>query len=474
MQHLKRNLLERGAGVGHDDAGDGRHGAVDHEHDERPASPQAGDAEQQQADQAKSRPRSSRRSPSPASAAASSTPSTTKKDSTSIVEAISAEDIGKLPDVSIAESIARLPGLAAQRVAGRAQVISVRGLSPDFSTTLLNGREHGQHRRQPQRRVRPVPVRTDGRRDRLQDAGRRARRPGPVGHHRHAAPCVRSTSTSRSCAVSARCQRQLAGLGRQRRRRRQPLQRQLHRPVRRPHGRLRRSAYSHSDTPIQENQVGLYEPWQAIGDGWRPGVPAGTFYLRRHQGAAPHRLHRARRRDGDAAVPPVATPGPARWTCSTPPPSRKTPPTSSRSTSATTTATTARPAASPTPTINGNNTFIGGTASNVYPLVRGMYNKREDEINALRLEQRVQRRPGRHDRRRRQLVEGQARRAQPGEQHRSCCRRRSWTRCNLDFSSDGFSQLDPGPRLLQSGHAVPGATRSTAPATARRRRSSTS
>lgn len=65
----------------------------------------------------------------------------TKRDSDSIVESISAEDIGKLPDVSIAESIARLPGLAAQRVAGRAQVISVRGLSPDFATTLLNGRE---------------------------------------------------------------------------------------------------------------------------------------------------------------------------------------------------------------------------------------------------------------------------------------------------------------------------------------------
>ncbi len=64
-----------------------------------------------------------------------------KKNSDSIVESVSAEDIGKLPDVSIAESIARLPGLAAQRVAGRAQVISVRGLSPDFATTLLNGRE---------------------------------------------------------------------------------------------------------------------------------------------------------------------------------------------------------------------------------------------------------------------------------------------------------------------------------------------
>jgi iron complex outermembrane receptor protein len=65
----------------------------------------------------------------------------TKRNELSIVEAVSAEDIGKLPDVSIAESIARLPGLAAQRVNGRAQVISIRGLAPDFTTTLLNGRQ---------------------------------------------------------------------------------------------------------------------------------------------------------------------------------------------------------------------------------------------------------------------------------------------------------------------------------------------
>ncbi len=64
-----------------------------------------------------------------------------KQENTSIVEAISAEDIGKLPDSSIAESISRLPGLAAQRVAGRASTISIRGLAGDFSTTLLNGRE---------------------------------------------------------------------------------------------------------------------------------------------------------------------------------------------------------------------------------------------------------------------------------------------------------------------------------------------
>ncbi|WP_375427291.1 TonB-dependent receptor [uncultured Sphingomonas sp.] len=64
-----------------------------------------------------------------------------KRNSDQILESISAEDIGKLPDNSIAESIARLPGVTAQRVDGRDQSISVRGFAPDFSTTLLNGRE---------------------------------------------------------------------------------------------------------------------------------------------------------------------------------------------------------------------------------------------------------------------------------------------------------------------------------------------
>ena len=64
-----------------------------------------------------------------------------KKNADQIVEAISAEDLGKLPDTSIAESIARLPGVAAQRTAGRASQIAVRGFAPDFSTNLLNGRE---------------------------------------------------------------------------------------------------------------------------------------------------------------------------------------------------------------------------------------------------------------------------------------------------------------------------------------------
>ncbi|WP_075186240.1 TonB-dependent receptor [Teredinibacter haidensis] len=65
----------------------------------------------------------------------------TKRSATTVVEAISAEDIGKLPDSSIAESIARLPGLAAQRLDGRASSVSVRGLGENFSATTLNGRE---------------------------------------------------------------------------------------------------------------------------------------------------------------------------------------------------------------------------------------------------------------------------------------------------------------------------------------------
>jgi iron complex outermembrane receptor protein len=64
-----------------------------------------------------------------------------KKKAETVVESVSSEDIGKLPDNSIGESIARLPGLASQRSAGRANIISIRGFGPDFSTTTLNGRQ---------------------------------------------------------------------------------------------------------------------------------------------------------------------------------------------------------------------------------------------------------------------------------------------------------------------------------------------
>ncbi|MEO7051831.1 MAG: TonB-dependent receptor [Rhodanobacter sp.] len=64
-----------------------------------------------------------------------------KEHSNDIVEVIAPEDLGKLPDVSIADSLSRLPGLATQRVDGQASAISIRGLDPGFTGTTLNGRE---------------------------------------------------------------------------------------------------------------------------------------------------------------------------------------------------------------------------------------------------------------------------------------------------------------------------------------------
>ena len=64
-----------------------------------------------------------------------------KRNADGVTEVISAEDLGKLPDVSIADSLARLPGLTGQRVGGRVQEIQIRGLSGQFAATLLNGRQ---------------------------------------------------------------------------------------------------------------------------------------------------------------------------------------------------------------------------------------------------------------------------------------------------------------------------------------------
>jgi TonB-dependent receptor len=62
-----------------------------------------------------------------------------KKDSNEIVDSIVAEDIGKLPDSTGAETLARVPGVSVERLTGEAAAIRVRGL-PDLATTY-NGRE---------------------------------------------------------------------------------------------------------------------------------------------------------------------------------------------------------------------------------------------------------------------------------------------------------------------------------------------
>ncbi|GAA6139708.1 TonB-dependent receptor [Arenicella sp. 4NH20-0111] len=58
-----------------------------------------------------------------------------KRSSSSIVDAISAEDIGKLPDVTISDSLQRIPGVQIRRSAGEGTSLNVRGL-PQVQTTL--------------------------------------------------------------------------------------------------------------------------------------------------------------------------------------------------------------------------------------------------------------------------------------------------------------------------------------------------
>lgn len=56
-----------------------------------------------------------------------------------IVSAVVADDIGALPDVNAAESLARLPGVAVQRDQGEGRYVVVRGLGPDLNTITVNG-----------------------------------------------------------------------------------------------------------------------------------------------------------------------------------------------------------------------------------------------------------------------------------------------------------------------------------------------
>jgi len=64
-----------------------------------------------------------------------------KRNSTNAVDSILAEDIAKFPDTNLSESIQRIPGVALNRAAGEGKQIAVRGLSPLFTTTEINGME---------------------------------------------------------------------------------------------------------------------------------------------------------------------------------------------------------------------------------------------------------------------------------------------------------------------------------------------
>ena len=64
-----------------------------------------------------------------------------KRFSDTVSEQISADDLGALPDISMADALTRLPGISAVRTGGQAAQINIRGLSGGFVFSTLNGRE---------------------------------------------------------------------------------------------------------------------------------------------------------------------------------------------------------------------------------------------------------------------------------------------------------------------------------------------
>lgn len=66
-----------------------------------------------------------------------------KRLSDAVVDAITAEDIGKFPDKNVAESLSRIPGVTIDRDFGEGQGVTIRGVQPDQNLTLVNGQAVG-------------------------------------------------------------------------------------------------------------------------------------------------------------------------------------------------------------------------------------------------------------------------------------------------------------------------------------------
>jgi len=63
-----------------------------------------------------------------------------KRNSVNAVDAIASEDLGKMPDQNVAESLQRVPGITIDHNRGVGNGVTVRGLGPEFNTVTVNGR----------------------------------------------------------------------------------------------------------------------------------------------------------------------------------------------------------------------------------------------------------------------------------------------------------------------------------------------
>nr|WP_294813359.1 TonB-dependent receptor [uncultured Sphingomonas sp.] len=63
-----------------------------------------------------------------------------KRNSVAVVDSIVAEDLGKLPDGNVAESLQRVTGVTIERNRGEGRFVTVRGFGPKFNAVTVNGR----------------------------------------------------------------------------------------------------------------------------------------------------------------------------------------------------------------------------------------------------------------------------------------------------------------------------------------------
>ncbi len=68
-----------------------------------------------------------------------------KRNSSGVVDAISAEDIGKFPDANLAESLQRITGVSIDRQRGEGSQVTVRGFGPEYNLVTINGRQMPTH-----------------------------------------------------------------------------------------------------------------------------------------------------------------------------------------------------------------------------------------------------------------------------------------------------------------------------------------
>jgi TonB-dependent receptor len=68
-----------------------------------------------------------------------------KRGATGVVDAISAEDIGKFPDANLAESLQRITGVSIDRQRGEGSQVTVRGFGPEYNLVTVNGRQMPTH-----------------------------------------------------------------------------------------------------------------------------------------------------------------------------------------------------------------------------------------------------------------------------------------------------------------------------------------